>query len=68
VRAAKAVGRMLVAEGGVRRQEALDRLRDRYDVPGVSGPTWWQRAGKDRFGNVERIQWDQQAQRYLLEE
>lgn len=68
VRAARAVGRMLVAEGGVRRQEAVDALRDAYDVPGVTDETWWQRAGKDRFANVDRIQWDQQAQRYVLKE
>lgn len=68
VRAAEAVGRMLVAEGGVSRSEAQEKLLPELGIDGIGEDTWWQRAGKDRFGRVDEIQWSQTKQQYVLDE
>lgn len=65
-RAAEAVGRMLVAEGGVSRSDAQERLLPELGIDDVNKDTWWQRAGKDRFAKVDEIQWSQSEQKYVL--
>jgi len=64
VRAARAVGQ-LVVDGGVARSEAIDELLPEHGW-GSSDDTWWQKAGKRRFSEVESIQWDQRAQEYRI--
>lgn len=67
VRAAEAVGRMLVAEDGVSRSDAQEELLPQLGIDGVGKDTWWQRAGKDRFGRVDEIQWSQTEQQYVFD-
>jgi len=64
VRAARAVGE-LVVNGGVSRSEAIDELLPEHGW-GASEETWWEKAGKRRFGEVDSIQWDQSAQKYQV--
>jgi Arc/MetJ-type ribon-helix-helix transcriptional regulator len=64
VRAARAVGQ-LVVNGGVSRSEAIEQLLPEHEW-GSSDDTWWQKAGKRRFSEVESIQWDQSAQEYQV--
>lgn len=66
VRAARAVGE-LVVNGGVSRSEAIDELLPEHGW-GASEETWWEKAGKRRFGEVDSIQWDQSAQKYQVVE
>lgn len=68
VAAARAVGRMLVAEDGVSRSEAQQRLLPQYRVPGQDDQTWWEKAAKRRYKEVDSVQWSQTRQQYELVE
>lgn len=65
VRAAEAVGQ-LVVDGGVSRSEAAEQLLPDHNYEDVAVDTWWDKVAKQRFGNVESIQWDQNEQQYVV--
>ena len=67
VAAARAVGRMLAAEGGVSRSEAQDRLLPRYGVPEASETKWWEKAAKERFADLDSIVWDATRGQFVVE-
>jgi hypothetical protein len=67
VRAARAVGQLVVSEGAAR-SDAVGQLLPDYRYGDVDESTWWDKVAKRRFGNVESIQWDQSEQEYRLAE